>query len=239
MNIGTVVQVVGPVVDVEFPDALPPIYNALTVGYAVDEPTGHPDPRSPAASRRQVGANHLDVRHRGPQARPRRSLTAADRSRCRLGTPSWAGCSTSRDSRWTSAGPVSGRQALSDPSTATPARGSVNFAAVAHDRHQGHRLDLPVPQGWQGWRVRRRWRRQDCRDHGAHQQHRQAARRRVGLRRRRRTDPRRQRPLSRDVSGWRHQPAGPRIVQDRAGLRPDERTARCAAARRTQRPRHH
>ena len=29
MNIGTVVQVVGPVVDVEFPDALPPIYNAL------------------------------------------------------------------------------------------------------------------------------------------------------------------------------------------------------------------
>ena len=31
MNIGTVVQVVGPVVDVEFPDALPPIYNALTV----------------------------------------------------------------------------------------------------------------------------------------------------------------------------------------------------------------
>ena len=31
MNIGKVVQVVGPVVDVEFPDALPPIYNALTV----------------------------------------------------------------------------------------------------------------------------------------------------------------------------------------------------------------
>ena len=31
MNTGKVVQVVGPVVDVEFPDALPPIYNALTV----------------------------------------------------------------------------------------------------------------------------------------------------------------------------------------------------------------
>src|SRR6187401_2199271 len=35
MNIGKVVQVVGPVVDVEFPDALPPIYNALTVDYTV------------------------------------------------------------------------------------------------------------------------------------------------------------------------------------------------------------
>jgi F-type H+-transporting ATPase subunit beta len=31
MNSGTIVQVAGPVVDVEFPDALPAIYNALTV----------------------------------------------------------------------------------------------------------------------------------------------------------------------------------------------------------------
>ena len=37
MNSGKVVQVVGPVVDVEFPDALPPIFNALTVDYTVDE----------------------------------------------------------------------------------------------------------------------------------------------------------------------------------------------------------
>ena len=35
-HIGKVVQVVGAVVDVEFPGALPPIYNALTVDYAVD-----------------------------------------------------------------------------------------------------------------------------------------------------------------------------------------------------------
>ena len=39
MSVGTVVQVVGPVVDVEFPEGLPPIYNALTVDYTVeDEP---------------------------------------------------------------------------------------------------------------------------------------------------------------------------------------------------------
>src|SRR5688572_18148741 len=36
MHIGKVVQVVGPVVDVEFPGALPPIYNALKVDYSVD-----------------------------------------------------------------------------------------------------------------------------------------------------------------------------------------------------------
>jgi F-type H+-transporting ATPase subunit beta len=35
MNTGKIVQVVGPVVDVEFPDALPGIYNALTVDYKV------------------------------------------------------------------------------------------------------------------------------------------------------------------------------------------------------------
>ena len=37
MNIGKVVQVVGPVVDVEFPGALPPIFNALTVDYTVED----------------------------------------------------------------------------------------------------------------------------------------------------------------------------------------------------------
>src|SRR5512147_1655893 len=36
MNKGKIVQVVGPVVDVEFPGALPGIYNALTVEYKVD-----------------------------------------------------------------------------------------------------------------------------------------------------------------------------------------------------------
>src|SRR6476659_423971 len=37
MNTGRIVQVVGPVVDVEFPAALPAIYNALSVEYTVLE----------------------------------------------------------------------------------------------------------------------------------------------------------------------------------------------------------
>jgi len=41
MSKGKIVQVVGPVVDVEFPDTLPGIYNALTVEYKVqDQPVG-------------------------------------------------------------------------------------------------------------------------------------------------------------------------------------------------------
>src|SRR5262245_43687320 len=36
MSKGKIVQVVGPVVDVEFPEALPGIYNALTVEYKAD-----------------------------------------------------------------------------------------------------------------------------------------------------------------------------------------------------------
>jgi len=35
MNAGKIVKVVGPVVDVEFPESLPGIYNALTVDYKV------------------------------------------------------------------------------------------------------------------------------------------------------------------------------------------------------------
>jgi len=35
MNKGKIVQVIGPVVDVEFPDKLPALYNALTIDYTV------------------------------------------------------------------------------------------------------------------------------------------------------------------------------------------------------------
>ena len=71
MNTGTIVQVAGPVVDVAFPEALPAIYNALTVRLHVDRSADSADTRSAAAPRRPLGADGLDVRHRGPQARLR------------------------------------------------------------------------------------------------------------------------------------------------------------------------
>ena len=36
MNKGKIVQIIGPVVDVEFPDKLPHIYNALKVEFSVE-----------------------------------------------------------------------------------------------------------------------------------------------------------------------------------------------------------
>ena len=35
MNKGKIVQVIGPVMDAEFPDPLPAIYNALTIEHAL------------------------------------------------------------------------------------------------------------------------------------------------------------------------------------------------------------
>ena len=50
MNKGKIVQIIGPVVDIEFPEKLPAIYNALTVEFT---PPGQgpvaADPRGAAA----------------------------------------------------------------------------------------------------------------------------------------------------------------------------------------------
>ena len=92
-------------------------------------------------------------------------------------------------------------------------------------------IDLLAPyvQGRQDRPLRRRRRGQDGAHPGADQQHRHAARRRVGVRRRGRAHARGQRPLARDdrVRGDR---------EDGARLRPDERAAGRAPARRPERP---
>ena len=207
MNTGTIVQVVGPVVDVAFPGALPPISNALTVELHGPGSADEADARSAAAPRRSVGADHLDVGHRGAQAglrgqRQRRADQRARRSR-RHGTRARRDRQPGRRAR-----ADRGRQALPDPPSPAAARGPVDVAAGALDRHQGDRPDLPLPEGRQDRRVRRRRRRQDRRHHGVDQQHRQAARRRVGVCRRRRAHARRQRPVPRDGAGRRHQREG-------------------------------
>ena len=102
-------------------------------------------------------------------------------------------------------------------------------------------LLAPVCQGRQDRPVRRRRRRQDRADHGADQQRREGARRLLGVRRRGRAHPRRQRPLSRDDRVRRQQ--GPeeeqrldRRLEMRAGVRPDERAAGRPRPRRPFRP---
>ena len=83
-------------------------------------------------------------------------------------------------------------------------------------------------QGRQDRPVRRRRRRQDRADSGADQQRRQGPWWLLGVRRRRRAYPRRQRPLSRvhRIQGQRRseESRSEREVEMRAGVRPDERT---------------
>ena len=127
-------------------------------------------------------------------------------------------------------GPIArGTRALVDPSR--PARVPRPLAEDRdlRDRHQGHRPHRAVRQGRQDRPLRRRRRRQDGPHPGADPQRRAAARRRVGLRRRRRAHARGQRPLARDDRVGRHR-------QGRARLRADERAAGRASARRSLRP---
>ena len=99
------------------------------------------------------------------------------------------------------------------------------------DRHQGRRPARALRQGRQGRPLRRRRRRQDGDHPGAHPQPGPGARRPVGLLRRGRALARGQRPLAGDEGVGRHR-------QDDARLRPDERAARRAHARRAVGPDH-
>ena len=121
------------------------------------------------------------------------------------------------------------RGALADPPRRPDGREPHPDHRDVRDRHQGRRPPRALRQGRQGRPVRRRRRRQDGPHPGAHQQPRPGARRPVGLLRRGRALPRGQRPLARDEGVGRHR-------QDDARLRPDERAARRAHARRAVRP---
>ena len=108
----------------------PAIYNALTVDYTVDGPAGHADARSAAAPRRQLGAHHLDVRHRRAQARlrghrHRRPDLHAGRRR-RDGPRVRRDRQSGRRAR-----PGQGREVLSDSSAAAAAGRPVDVAAGA------------------------------------------------------------------------------------------------------------
>ena len=88
--------------------------------------------------------------------------------------------------------------ALGDPPRSAGLRHALADGRALRDRHQGHRPAGPVRARRQDRPLRRRRRGQDGAHPGADQQHRHAARRRVGVRRRGRAHARGQRPLARD-----------------------------------------
>ena len=230
-NLGRVVQVIGPVLDVEFePEHLPEIYNALTL----EDPAGTVPVTLTAEVQQHIGQNQVRAVAMSSTDGVTRGMEVTDtggrRSPRRWARRRSAGSSTCWASRWTAAPPLPADTERWPIHRETP---EVHRPRAQdrdlRDRHQGHRPDRAVREGRQDRPVRRRRRGQDGRHPGAHQQRRQGPRRPVGLLRRGRADPRGERPLPR-VEGSRD----PR--ERGAHLRPDERAARRAAPGRPHRP---
>ena len=222
---GRVIQITGPVVDIEFPAGrLPGIYNAVEIRREGHEPLvcevqqhlGNNWVRAVAMTSTDGLARGVDAFDTGAaDHRPGRRADA--RSRLRR--------ARARDRRQ---GPGDRRRPPAHPPQPTGVRPAVDRDRGLRDRAQGHRPDLPVQEGRQDRHLRRRRRRQDGHHPGADPERRPGARRRVGLRRRRRAVARGQRPDQGDDRLGRHR-------QDRLRVRPDERAARRPPAGRADR----
>ena len=201
---GRVTQVMGAVVDVQFDGHLPAILNALQ--------TDNHGNRLVLEVAQHLGevdrAHHRHGRHRRPDPRPGGGRhRRADRD---AGRPRDARAHPERDRRaGRRARAGRGQDPRADPSAGAGAGRPVDRDRDPDHRDQGGRPAHPLSQGRQDRPVRRRRRRQDRDHHGADQQHRQGARRLLGVRRGRRADARGQRPLSRDDRIGRDQPRGP------------------------------
>ena len=187
MSTGKIVQVIGPVVDVEFePGQLPAIYNALLV-----EGVENKDVFAYSQKLTLEVAQHLgESQVRTIAMASTDGLTSRDdRERYRRADldPGRAGDARpdpQRRRRAGGQGPGDQREEdVSDPPAGPAVRGPVDEGRDVRDRHQGHRFARAVYEGRQDRPVRRRRRRQDRAHPGADQQHRQAARRHLGLRR--------------------------------------------------------
>ena len=101
MNKGKIVQIIGPVVDVEFPEAAPAIYNALTAEYDVP---GRGKTKQTLEVQQHLGDNWVRAvamsTTEGSSAATK-SWTPARRFPCPSAKPSWAACSTSPATPWT------------------------------------------------------------------------------------------------------------------------------------------
>ena len=206
-NVGKIVQVIGPVVDVEFEAGhLPEIYNALRI--VSDGKDGAAVLDVIAEVEQHLGENRVRAVAMKPTDGMQRGMTATD-----LGEPISVPVGPETLGRVLNVlgepvdfpdRPVKSKERWPIHRPPPTPRGPVDRAEDVRDRHQGHRPARAVPAGRQDRPVRRRRRRQDRHHHGADQQHRPEARRRVGVRRRRRTHARGQRPLARVPGERRH-----------------------------------
>ena len=210
-KVGKVVQVIGPVVDVEFAGGqLPAIYNAVRI---VSSPGDAGDAIDVVAEVEQhLGENRVRTVAMKATDGMRRGMKVVD-----TGAPISMPVGTATLGRVMNVlgepvdfpdRPINAKERWSIHRDGAVARGSVDRAADVRDGDQGRRPARAVPARRQDRAVRRRRRRQDGHHPGADSQRRDEARRRVGVRRRRRAHPRGERPLARVPGERRHQHAG-------------------------------
>ena len=180
---GQVIQITGPVVDIEFPAGqLPAIYNAVEIQREGETPLVCEVQQHLGNNWVRAGRDDDDRRPRPRRRRPRHrrpDLRAGRRgdARPRVRRP------RQRDRRQGRRRP---QQDPADPPRRPGVRPADDRGRGLRDRPQGHRPDLPVQEGRQDRDLRRRRRRQDRHHPGADPERRPGARRRVGVRRRRR-----------------------------------------------------
>ena len=196
MNKGEVVQVIGAVIDVRFPDEIPAIYNALKVkiGEAGNEVICEVQQHLGDDKVRAVAMDATDGLARGTEV-------------IDTGAPMTVPVGEATLGRLID---VNGNTIDKGPSLADIEHWPIHRPAPKFDEldptdelfETGIKVvDLlaPLRQGRQDRPLRRRRRGQDGHRAGAHQQHRHAARRPLGVLRRRRAHARGQRPLDRDA----------------------------------------
>ena len=182
MNKGNIVQVIGPVVDVEFPvgKGLPRIYNALEIEYEVHgQPTkltlevqqhlGESWVRSIAMSSTEGLKRGMSVTDTGGPI----TVPVGEAVLGRLFNVT----GDAIDNR----GAVNLHQALPNPSPGAVAHRARHNGKDPGNWDQSHRSCLPIYKRRQSRRIWRRGRRQDCCHPGVDQQHRHETRRRFDI----------------------------------------------------------
>ena len=217
---GRVIQITGPVVDIEFPPGqLPSIYSAVEI-IRPDQVPLVCEVQSHLGNNwvRAVAMTTTDGLARGTAVRDTGAPISVP-----VGAPTLGRVFDVLGNPIDGKGPVDRTNVLPIHRSAPRLRRPDHRRRGLRDRPQGHRPHLPLQEGRQGRDLRRGRRRQDRHHPGADPERRPGARRRLGLRRRGRALPRGQRPHQRDDRVGR-----PR--QDGLRLRPDERAARRPSA---------
>jgi len=165
MNKGKIVRVLGPVVDVEFPDRLPGIYSALTCEYRVQN-----EPATLTLEVQQhLGDRWVRAISMSGTEGLKRGFTVTDNG-APISMPVGEGVmgrvfdvtGNPVDER----GPVEVEKYYPIHRPAPPLVDQSTSPQLLPHWDQSHRLDLPFFKGGEGGCVRRRWRREDSGHHG-------------------------------------------------------------------------